>query len=85
MPSMQLVRDRAVDVVRKLLVPGVANLVLALRAGLGAPGPQLPVLLVDCVAGGEWHQRRFGRTLAITVELASPMLTVGTVTVGPHA
>jgi hypothetical protein len=68
-----------------------------------------PVLLVDGVVGGVWHQRRAGRKLAITVEPlgeltatqrrqlddevelvgavmeATPTLTVGTVTVGPHA
>jgi hypothetical protein len=68
-----------------------------------------PVLLVDGVVGGVWHQRRSGRTLAITVEPlrdltaaqrrqldaevelvgaiseTTPALTVGTVTVGPHA
>src|SRR5215218_7728521 len=68
-----------------------------------------PVLLVDGVVGGVWHQRRSGRRLAITVEPvgeltatqrrqlddevelvgavmeAKPTLTVGTVTVGPHA
>ena len=68
-----------------------------------------PVLLVDAVVGGVWHQRRAGRTLAITVEPLReltrtqrreleeevqlvgtvlelrPTLTVGTVTVGPHA
>jgi hypothetical protein len=68
-----------------------------------------PVLLIDGVVGGVWHQRRSGRMLAITVEPlrnltathrrqlddevalvgavmeAEPMLTVGTVTVGPHA
>jgi hypothetical protein len=68
-----------------------------------------PVLLVDGVAGGVWHQRRSGRKLAITVEPlreltasqrrqlddevdlvsgvmeATATLTVGTVTVGPHA
>ncbi len=68
-----------------------------------------PVLLVDGVVGGVWHQRRSGRKLAITVEPirelsarhrrqlddeaelvgavmeAVPTLTVGTVTVGPHA
>ena len=27
-----------------------------------------PVLLVDGVVGGVWHQRRSGRTIAITVE-----------------
>ena len=68
-----------------------------------------PVLLVDGVVGGVWHQRRSGRRLAITVEPlgeltatqrrqledevelvgavmeATPTLTVGAVTVGPHA
>jgi hypothetical protein len=68
-----------------------------------------PVLLVDGVVGGVWHQRRSGRKLAITVEPlreltapqrrqlddeaalvgavmeAMPTLTVGTVSVGPHA
>jgi Winged helix DNA-binding domain len=68
-----------------------------------------PVLLVDGVVGGLWHQRRSGRRLAVTVEPlgeltgsqrrqledevelvgavmeATPTLTVGTVTVGPHA
>ena len=68
-----------------------------------------PVMLVDGVVGGVWHQRRSGRKLAITVEplgeltarqrrqlddevelvgavmQAEPTLTVGTVTVGPHA
>ena len=68
-----------------------------------------PVLLVDGVVGGVWHQRRSGRRLAIRVEPlreltarqrrelddeaalvgavmeAAPTLTVGDVTVGPHA
>ncbi len=68
-----------------------------------------PVLLVDGVVGGVWHQRRSGGRLAITVEplreltrtqrnqldddvelvglvmQAKPTLTLGTVTVGPHA
>ncbi len=67
------------------------------------------VMLVDGVVGGVWHQQRYGRKLAITVEPlreltapqrrqlddevglvgmvmeATPTLTVGTVTVGPHA
>ena len=66
-------------------------------------------MLVDGVVGGVWHQQRYGRKLAITVEPlrglttpqrrqlddeaglvgmvmeATPTLTVGTVTVGPHA
>lgn len=68
-----------------------------------------PVVLVDGVVGGVWHQRRSGRRLAITVEPwreltaaqrrelddevalvgrvmeATPALTVGPVTAGPHA
>jgi hypothetical protein len=77
-----------------------------------SPGGQAgnyPVMLVDGVVGGVWHQRRSGRRLAITVEPlreltatqgrqlddevdlvgvvmdTRPTLTVGTVTVGPHA
>jgi hypothetical protein len=68
-----------------------------------------PVLLVDGVVGGVWHQRRSGAKLDVTVEplrpltaaqrrqldedvervgtvlQARPTLTIGTVTVGPHA
>jgi len=91
---------------RERLYPGAA----AARALSPAGGAgNYPVLLVDGVVGGVWHQRRAGRTLAITVEplraltaaqrrqlgdeadlvgavlLATPTLTVGTVTVGPHA
>ena len=68
-----------------------------------------PVLLVDGVVGGVWHQRRSGRKIALTVEPlarlttaqrreldaeaalvgtvmeAAVTLTVGPVTVGPHA
>jgi hypothetical protein len=68
-----------------------------------------PVLLVDGVVGGVWHQRRSGRKVALTVEPlagltaaqrrqldeeaalvgtvmeATVTLTVGPVTVGPHA
>jgi hypothetical protein len=75
----------------------------------GGQAGNYPVLLVDGVVGGVWHQRRSGRKLAITVEplgeltttqrrqledevdlvgavmQAKPTLTVGTVTVGPHA
>jgi hypothetical protein len=91
---------------RERLYPGAAatrGLTPAGQAG------NYPVLLVDGVVGGVWHQRRSGRTLAITVEPlrelsttqrrqldeevelvaavmeAKPTLTVGTVTVGPHA
>jgi hypothetical protein len=68
-----------------------------------------PVLLIDGVVDGIWHQRRSGRKLTITVEPfrdltvpqrrqlddeialvaavmeATPTLTIGPVTVGPHA
>jgi hypothetical protein len=91
---------------RERLYPGAAaarGLTPAGQAG------NYPVLLVDGVVGGVWHQRRSGRTLAITVEPlrgltgaqrrqlqdevdlvgavmeAKATLTVGTVTVGPHA
>ena len=91
---------------REKLFPGAAG-----TRGLTPTGQagNYPVLLVDGVVGGVWHQRRSGRTLAITVEplreltatqrrrlnddvelvgavlQATPTLTVGTVTVGPHA
>src|SRR5215207_7237154 len=91
---------------RERLYPGPA----ATRALTpGGQAGNYPVLLVDGVVGGVWHQRRSGHRLAITVEPlgeltatqrrqledevdlvgavleATPMLTVGTVTVGPHA
>jgi hypothetical protein len=91
---------------RERLYPGAAE-----TRGLTPAGQagNYPVLLVDGVVGGVWHQRRSGRQLAITVEPlrelsathrrqldneielvgavmeATPTLTVGTVTVGPHA
>jgi hypothetical protein len=91
---------------RERLYPGPAAsraLTPACQAG------NYPVLLVDGVVGGVWHQRLSGRKLAITVEPvreltaaqrcqlddeaqlvgsvveAAVTLTVGTVTVGPHA
>jgi Winged helix DNA-binding domain len=91
---------------RERLYPGAAatrGLTPAGQAG------NYPVLLVDGVVGGVWHQRRSGAMLAITVEPlreltamqrrqldddvelvgavmeAKPTLTLGTVTVGPHA
>jgi hypothetical protein len=91
---------------RERLYPGAAaarGLTPAGQAG------NYPVLLVNGVVGGLWHQRRSGRKLAITVEPlreltgtqrrqledevelvgavmeATPTLTVGAVTVGPHA
>jgi Winged helix DNA-binding domain len=91
---------------RERLFPGAAA-----TRGLTPTGQagNYPVLLVDGVVGGVWHQRRSGRKLAIIVEPlrdltatqrrqlddevdmvgavmeATPTLTLGTVTVGPHA
>jgi hypothetical protein len=91
---------------RERLYPGAAATRALSPAGQAG---NYPVLLVDGVVGGVWHQRRAGRKLAITVEPlgeltatqrrqledevdlvgavmeAKPTLTVGTVTVGPHA
>jgi hypothetical protein len=91
---------------RERLYPGPAATRALSPAGQAG---NYPVLLVDGVVGGVWHQRRSGRRLAITVEPlgelttrqrrqledevdlvgavmeATPTLTVGTVTVGPHA
>jgi len=77
--------------------------------GAHAQAGNYPVLLIDGVVGGVWHQRRSGGKVAITVEPlrelsttqrrqldddvelvgtvveATPTLTLGTVTVGPHA
>jgi hypothetical protein len=91
---------------RDRLYPGAAATRALTPAGQAG---NYPVLLVDGVVGGVWHQRRPGRKLAITVEPlreltarqrrqladeadlvgavmeAPATLTVGTVTVGPHA
>jgi Winged helix DNA-binding domain len=91
---------------RERLYPGPAATRALSPAGQAG---NYPVLLVDGVVGGVWHQRRSGPKLAITVEPlgeltagqrrqledevelvgavmeATPMLTVGTVTAGPHA
>jgi hypothetical protein len=91
---------------RERLYPGAAATRALTPSGQAG---NYPVLLVDGVAGGVWHQRRSGRKLAITVEPlreltarqrreladeaglvgavmeATPTLTVGTVTAGPHA
>lgn len=90
---------------RELLFPGRAYE----RALSGGQAGNLPVLLVDGVVAGLWHQRRSGRKLEITVEPFGqltptqrreldgqvdrigaflegiPQLTIGTVTIGPHA
>lgn len=91
---------------RLLLFPGAA----ATRA-LSPSGQagNYPVVIVDGVVGGVWHQKRSGRKIAVTVEPlteltgrqrrqlddeiellgavleATPLLTIGPVTVGPHA
>jgi Winged helix DNA-binding domain len=91
---------------RERLYPGAAATRALTPAGQAG---NYPVLLVDGVVGGVWHQRRSGRTLTITVDPlreltatqrrqlddevdlvgtvmeAKPTLTVGTVTIGPHA
>lgn len=91
---------------RELLYPGAAATRALVPSGQAG---NYPVLLIDGVVGGVWHQRRSGRRLAITVEPlrelsaaqlrqlddeaslvgavmeAAVTLTVGTVSVGPHA
>jgi len=91
---------------RERLYPGAAATRALTAAGQAG---NHPVLLVDGLVGGVWHQRRSGEKLAITVEPlreltaaqrrqlddevdlvgavmeARAMLTVGIVTVGPHA
>jgi hypothetical protein len=49
---------------RAALFPGVAGK----RALTGGQAGNVPVLLVDGVVAGVWHQRRSGRRIAITVE-----------------
>jgi hypothetical protein len=88
---------------RSVVFPGRA----ADRALAGGQAGNFPVLLVDGVVAGVWHQRRSGRKLQVTVEPfgpfrrrreldeqverlgaiqeARPDLTLGRVTVGPHA
>ncbi|WP_432006401.1 winged helix DNA-binding domain-containing protein [Streptomyces parvus] len=90
---------------RERLFPGAAWE----RALGGGQAGNFPVLLVDGVVAGVWHQRRSGRRIAATVEPLKPLsgarlrdleeqvervaaimegtaeLTVGAVTVGPHA
>ncbi|MFI5807667.1 winged helix DNA-binding domain-containing protein [Streptomyces sp. NPDC051561] len=54
---------------RPLVFPGRA----AERALAGGQAGPFPVLLVDGVAAGVWHQRRSGRRLAVTVEPLAPL------------
>ena len=91
---------------REWLYPGPATSRALTPAGQAG---NYPVLLIDGVVGGVWHQRLSGRKLAITVEPLRELtaaqrrqldddaqlvgsvtetavtLTVGAVTVGPHA
>jgi len=55
---------------------GVAGLLCGAHALIpsGQAG-NYPVLLVDGVAGGVWHQRRSGRKLALTVEPLAELTT----------
>ncbi|WP_427892526.1 winged helix DNA-binding domain-containing protein [Kribbella sp. GL6] len=90
---------------RELLFPGKAFERATARGQAG----NYPLLLVDGVVAGVWHQKKAGRTLHVTVEAlaplnrrrrqlldaevdrlgailgAAPSLTLGDVTVGPHA
>jgi hypothetical protein len=54
---------------RELLFPGRA----AERALARGQAGNYPVVLVDGVVGGVWHQRRAGRRIAVTVELFAPL------------
>ncbi|MEU9110908.1 winged helix DNA-binding domain-containing protein [Streptomyces sp. NPDC048483] len=57
---------------RDLLFPGRA----AERALAGRQAGNYPVVLIDGVVGGVWHQRRAGRRVHVTVEPLAP-LTAG--------
>jgi uncharacterized protein YukE len=54
---------------RELLFPGRA----ADRALAGSQAGNFPVLLIDGVVAGVWHQRRSGKKLDITVEPLDPL------------
>jgi len=56
---------------RELLYPGA----VAARAAPTGQAGNYPVMLVDGVVGGIWHQRRSGRRLVITVESLVPVRT----------
>ncbi|HEY3560777.1 MAG TPA: winged helix DNA-binding domain-containing protein [Kribbella sp.] len=90
---------------RELLFPGNAFERATARGQAG----NYPLLLVDGIVAGVWHQKKSGRTLHVTVEAltalnrrrrtlleaevdrlaailgGTPSLTLGEVTVGPHA
>jgi hypothetical protein len=54
---------------RDKVFPGRA----AERALAGSQAGNFPVLLIDGVVAGVWHQRRSGRRIAITVEPLEPL------------
>jgi hypothetical protein len=56
---------------RERLFPGPA----AERALAGGQAGNFPVLLIDGVAAGVWHQRRSGKKIAITVEPLEELTT----------
>jgi hypothetical protein len=60
---------------REVLFPGAAYR----RALAGGQAGNHPVLLVDGMVAGVWHQRRQGRRTTVTVE------PLGKLTSGPHA
>ncbi|GAB2649641.1 winged helix DNA-binding domain-containing protein [Kribbella swartbergensis] len=90
---------------RELLFPGTAFSRALARGQAG----NYPLLLVDGIVAGVWHQKKSGRRLHVTVEALEPLsrtrqrlleaevdrlaailgcapsLTLGDVTVGPHA
>ncbi|MFE0153225.1 winged helix DNA-binding domain-containing protein [Nonomuraea sp. NPDC059007] len=90
---------------RELLFPGRAFERALARGQAG----NYPLVLLDGVVGGVWHQKRSGRKIAVTVETLEPLspahrdeldeqvarlgeimegtpaLTLGQVSVGPHA
>jgi len=55
---------------RELLYPGTAGTRAVSPSGQAG---NYPVMLVDGLVGGVWHQRRSGRRLAITVESLAPL------------
>jgi hypothetical protein len=57
---------------RELLFPGRA----AVRALAGGQGGNFPMLLIDGVVAGVWHQRRSGRRIEVTVEALKELTAV---------
>ena len=57
---------------RTLLYPGAAAIRALTPSGQAG---NYPVLLIDGVVGGVWHQKRSGRNLAVTVEPLSNLTT----------